>query len=172
MTFLASNTSQSQFISRYRLLCFLTLFLSVSSLWASETVTKVKDNPKFDPALANEVGADEYGMKQYVVAFLKRGPNRERSEEDALALQKAHMDNITKLANEGKLVLAGPFLGNDDFRGIYIFDVKTVAEAKLLTESDPAIKAGSLTMELKPWYGSAALMKVNQLHQQMSKKLM
>ncbi len=48
--------------------------------------------------------------------------------------------------------------------GIYIFNVETVKEAKKLTETDPVIIFGSLVMELKPWYGSAALMEVNEIH--------
>jgi len=79
------------------------------------------------------------------------------------------MDNINKLATNGKLVLAGPFFGNDDLRGIYVFNVKTIEEAQALTETDPAIKAGSLVMELKEWYGSAALMAINDIHKSLAK---
>jgi uncharacterized protein len=117
-----------------------------------------------DSALAEELGADDYGMRQYVMAFLKAGPNRSQSQEEAMKLQKAHLDNITRMANEGTLVLAGPFLDDGDIRGIYIFNVKTIEEARALTETDPAIQAGRLAMELHPWYGSAALMKVNEIH--------
>ncbi len=69
----------------------------------------------------------------------------------------------------GKLVLAGPFMDEGDLRGIYIFNVTTIEEAQSLTETDPAIQAGSLVMELKPWYGSAALMGVNSEHDRISK---
>jgi uncharacterized protein YciI len=50
-----------------------------------------------------------------------------------------------------QLILAGPFMGDGEIRGIYIFNVKTLEEAKALTETDPAIQAGSLVMELLPW---------------------
>ena len=60
-------------------------------------------------------------------------------------------------------------MDNDDLRGIYIFNVETIEEAEKLTKSDPAIQAGSLTMELKEWYGSAALMLVNDLHKKIAK---
>ena len=66
-------------------------------------------------------------------------------------------------------MLAGPFLDTGDLRGIYIFDVKTIEEAEALTKTDPAIQAGSLIMELKPWYGSAALMELNQRHKRVTK---
>ena len=76
----------------------------------------------------------------------------------------------SNLAEEGKLVLAGPFLDEGDLRGIYIFDVETVEEARALTETDPAIQAGRLIMELKPWYGTAALKKVTEIHGKLAAK--
>ena len=124
----------------------------------------------YDAALAGKLKADQYGMRTYVMAFLKAGPNRNRSREDAQELQQAHMANINRLAGEGKLVLAGPFADDGPLRGIYIFDVATVAEAEALTKTDPAIQAGSLVMELHPWYGSAALMMVNEVHAKIEQK--
>lgn len=123
----------------------------------------------FNAALAERLGADEYGMRPYVMALLKKGPNRTKDKIEAQRLQRAHMDNISRLAEAGKLVLAGPFLDDGDLRGIYIFDVKTVEEAQALTETDPAIQSGQLVMELHPWYGSAAVMDINRVHQQVAK---
>lgn len=125
---------------------------------------------EFEEDLAKALGADEYGMKSYVMAFLKKGPNRDLDTTAAAELQRAHLDNISRLAKDNKLVIAGPFIDDGDIRGIYIFDVETIEDAKILTESDPAIKAGSLVMELHPWYGSAALMKMNEIHNKVAKK--
>jgi uncharacterized protein YciI len=124
----------------------------------------------YDAALASKLGADENGMKMYVMAFLKAGPNRNRPREEAQKLQAAHRANIDRLAKEGKLVLAGPFGDDTELRGIYIFDVKTVAEAEALTKTDPAIQAGQLVMELHPWYGTAGLMTIPALHEQLEKR--
>jgi hypothetical protein len=55
-------------------------------------------------------------------------------------------------------------------RGIYIFDVRTLEEAQALTATDPAIQAGRLEMELHPWYGSAALLKINEWHERLAKE--
>lgn len=126
-------------------------------------------NEQFDPKLAKELGADDYGMHNYVMAFLKSGPNRDQDSLEAIKLQRAHLDNIKRLADEGKLVVAGPFLDDSEVRGIYIFNVSTVEEAEALTKTDPAIKAGRLVMELHPWYGSAALMQVPKVHKSVSK---
>ena len=123
----------------------------------------------YDSTLAVKLGADEYGMKKYVMAFLKSGPNRTQDAETAAQIQRAHMENITRMAEEGKLVLAGPFMDGGELRGIYVFNVATLEEAKALTESDPAVQAGRLIMELHPWYGSAGLMQVNEIHNRIQK---
>jgi uncharacterized protein len=124
---------------------------------------------KYDSIKAIKYGADEYGMKKYILAYLKRGPNRDQDSVTAAELQKAHLKNITRLAEEGTLVLAGPFLDDEEVRGIYIFDVETIEEAKALTETDPAIKAGRLDMELRPWYGTAALKEITQISKTLEK---
>ncbi len=129
----------------------------------------VGDASGYDSLYAEKLGADQYGMHPYVMAFLKAGPNRDQTEEEANELQTAHMENIGRLAESGDLVLAGPFMDDSEFKGIYIFDVKTVEEAEKLTKTDPAIQAGRLVMELHPWYGSAAVMEINEIHQRIAK---
>ncbi|GAA5522388.1 YciI family protein [Aliifodinibius salicampi] len=150
------------------------LLLSIVALGctneASQDGNNISEELSYDQELAAELGADEYGMRRYVVALLKSGPNREHDEETAQKLQEGHMSNIRRLATEGKLIVAGPFLGDGELRGIYIFDVSSVEEARELTETDPAIQAGRLEMELHPWYGSAGLKKVNEIHSQISKE--
>jgi uncharacterized protein YciI len=123
----------------------------------------------YDASLSAKLEADENGMRTYVMAFLKAGPNRERPREEAQRLQAAHRANIDRLAAEGKLMVAGPFADDTPLRGIYIFAVPTVAEAEALTRTDPAIQAGQLAMELHPWYGSAALMMVPAVHATLQK---
>jgi len=50
-----------------------------------------------------------------------------------------------------KLIVAGPFGDEGTLRGIFVFRVSSIEEARLLTETDPAIKAGRLALELHPW---------------------
>jgi uncharacterized protein YciI len=147
-------------------------FLSLSAL--GQTPAK-KDDPapsKFDAALAKKVGADQMGMRKYVLAILKTGPKDAEIQGDARkALFKGHFDNMTRLAEEGKLAVAGPF--NDPakkYRGLFILAVSTVEEAKALAETDPTVKAGVLIVEYVPWYGSASLMLSNELHEKVAKE--
>ncbi|MFN3801580.1 YciI family protein [Belliella pelovolcani] len=128
-------------------------------------------NENFDAELAKKLGADDYGMKTYIMAFLMAGDKvAEYSPEQRAEIQKGHMANINKLAEEGKLILAGPFINGGEKRGIFVFDVSTKAEAEKLTNTDPAIQAGVLKMELIEWYGSAALMMLSEFYPKIQKK--
>lgn len=149
----------------------IALYSCQPSTPAKETAsTEASPESGYDVELAAELGADDYGMRSYVMAFLKRGPNRSADSLTAANLQRAHLDNIKRLAKEGKLILAGPFMDSGDVRGIYVFAVATIEEAEALTATDPAIQAGSLVMELHPWYGSAALMKLEDYYPRITKK--
>jgi uncharacterized protein YciI len=150
---------------------FLALLIfSVTASFAQRKYPPRHTKPKLDTMMIKRTGADEYGMKKYVVAFLKKGPNRNQDSATAAQLQKAHLDNITSLVNMGKLVVAGPFTDDGELRGIYVFNVATIEEAKKLTETDPAVQAGRLEMELHPWYASAALMEIPLLHTKIERK--
>lgn len=125
----------------------------------------------FDPELAKRLGADERGMKNYVLCILKTGPEdgeiKGKAREEIFA---GHFANIARLADEGKLAVAGPFGKNDrSYRGLYIFNVATVEEAEKLVMLDPAVKAGIFVPELTPWYGSAAMMVVPETHKKLEK---
>lgn len=165
--------TQKLFFQIVLMLLFVSLVGSCSDKIEENTGNAFAANSvqsAYDGQLADELGADDYGMKQYVMAFLKTGSNRDQDSLLAAELQRAHLENIRRMAEEGDLVLAGPFMDSGEFRGIYIFNVQTVEEAQKLTETDPAIQAGRLVMELHPWYGSAALVKVNEIHGQISKQ--
>lgn len=128
---------------------------------------------KFDEKLAKSLNADEYGMKKYVFCLLKSGTNTTVSKEESKKLFEGHMANINKLAKEGKLVVAGPFMKNDrNYRGIYIFNVETIEEAKTLVATDPAIKANLLAAELTPWYCTAALQETVKIHEKIARTKM
>ena len=117
---------------------------------------------------AQALGADDYSMNMYVMAFLNRGPHKDFDVQEPQELQVAHMANINNVAEESKLILKDPFFDDGDLRGIYIFDITSIAEAEALTNSDPAIKEGSLGMELIEWYGSAVLMELNEMYTQIA----
>ena len=145
--------------------------IALSLLAVALTCVAMADDRAFDPELAKRLGADERGMKTYVLCILKTGPkDAEIKGDERTKIFEGHFANIGRLADEGKLAVAGPFGKNDkSFRGLYIFNVPTVEEAEKLVMLDPAVKAGVFVPDLTPWYASAAMMIVNETHKKIQK---
>lgn len=121
--------------------------------------------PKFDAELAKKLGGDKNGMKMYVIAFLKTGPNDIPAGKERNELFQGHFANMNRLEAEGKLAVAGPFEKNDGgFRGLFILNAGTIEEARKLVDTDPVVKSGLMIVELYKWYGSASLMATPEIH--------
>ena len=125
--------------------------------------------PAYDAELAQRLGADERGMRSYVLVILKTGPNKMPAGPERDAMFKGHFANINRLAAEGKLALAGPFDGADGWRGLYIFAVADIEEARRLVATDPVVASGEMVPEFHKYYGSAALLQVNDAHPRLVK---
>lgn len=119
---------------------------------------------EYDAELAAKLGADEYGMKSYVFVVLKTGKVTLDDPDESRKVFAGHFSNMARLAEEKKLVLAGPFVDGAPKRGMYIFNVTTIAEAEELVKTDPAVEAGVFDYELTKLYCSAALMSINEIH--------
>jgi uncharacterized protein YciI len=88
----------------------------------------------------------------YYFAFLLRGATWTPEQTPELVrLQEAHLANIRRLAEAGTLVVAGPFSDGGPLRGVFVFKTETMEEAKALADTDPAVRAGRLALELHPW---------------------
>lgn len=126
--------------------------LVFSCLGMSQTL-----NEKYDSILAKKYGADNYGMKNYILVLLKTGPTQIEDKAKVSELFAGHLSNIGKLVDERKMIVAGPLAKNELYRGIFILDMTDLDAARNLMDTDPAIKAGLLEPILLKWYGSAAL---------------
>ncbi len=147
-----------------RCIIIVALALAAGTLLAQE-------NPKFDSKLAQATGADDNGMRGYVLVILKTGTRvPDGPERDAMF--KGHFANMNRLAADGKLVQAGPLDGVDGWRGLFVFATPDIEEARKLVATDPVVVKGEMIPEFHKYYGSAALMLVNDLHGKISKKPM
>ncbi|MBW7913515.1 MAG: hypothetical protein H3C54_07435 [Taibaiella sp.] len=119
----------------------MILLLSLLSLQA---FAQTKEAPK----------EEGFEMKQYYFVMLTKGERRGEITDTAVIneIQRGHLANINRLAEMGKIVVAGPFGDNGNWRGIFIFDCPTEDEVKELLNTDPAIKAGRLAYEIHPWW--------------------
>lgn len=115
-------------------------------------------NPSYDQELATKLGADDYGMKSYAFVILKTGPNSSTDKAFVDSCFRGHFENMNRMVEDGKLVVAGPFSRNEkSYRGIFILDTTDSTEVQRLLNSDPSINEGLLEAEVYGWYGSAAL---------------
>ncbi|MBC3765129.1 YciI family protein [Neptunicella marina] len=125
----------------------------------------------YNQQLAEQLGADQYGMKSYVLVILVTGSQDDKitDPQQREALFKGHFANMSKLAENSKLVLAGPLMDAKPKRGIFILNTASIDDAREMVEADPAVKAGIFNYELFNYYGSAALMKINDIHKTIQK---
>jgi uncharacterized protein YciI len=152
---------------------------ALRSLWAAMVFASVTllstaraedAAPAFDPALAEAVGADENGMRRYVLVILKTSPTPVPPGPARDEMFKGHFANMKRLADAGKLALAGPLDGVDGWRGLFIMAVSDIEEAKALVATDPVVAQGEMIPEFHKYFGSAALMLVNDGHARVARK--
>ena len=153
---------------RPALFLFAIVFVVAHCVSAQDSIKPDKKNPAFDAELAKKLGADKMGMKNYVLVILKTGPTTVPAGKERDEIFKGHFANIHRLADEGKLAVAGPFGDNNDWQGMFIFNVESIEDGKKLTETDPVIKSGLMIPEFHKLYCSAALMEVNKIHQKVA----
>lgn len=117
-----------------------------------------KTNPNYDADLAKRLGADDYGMKKFILVILKTGSNESSNKAAKDSCFAGHMKNMSTMVDNKQLIVAGPISKNEkSYRGIFILNLSTIEDAKKLLKTDPAINAKYLKPELYEWYGSAAL---------------
>ncbi|MDB6094365.1 MAG: hypothetical protein JWM32_1927 [Verrucomicrobia bacterium] len=91
-------------------------------------------------------------LTTYYFALITKGPNFEAyDKEDRTKIQSLHMRNMERMASLGKLLVAGPFSDNGDWRGIFIFKCASLEEARALAATDPAVATGRFKIEVHPW---------------------
>jgi len=151
---------------RLHALALATLLALPLACAAAEPAT----TPVYDAALAKSLGADERGMRQYVLVILKTGPNKMAAGEARTRMFEGHFANMGKLAGEKKLVLAGPLDGKEGRRGIFVFNTPDIETATAWVATDPVIMNGEMAAEYHKFYGSAAMMMLNDVHGKIEKK--
>ena len=130
-----------------------TRAISIAAAALLAVLSAVAQTPPEAPKTV--IGPGGFEMTTYYVGFLYRGPKwTPEQTPETEALQKAHLANIQKMAEAGKLLVAGPFTDGGDLRGLYVFRVATMEEAQALAATDPAVKAGRLRLEFHPWFAA------------------
>lgn len=99
-------------------------------------------------------GGDTIIMQQYFIAFLKAGPNRSQTKEEADSLQVLHLNHLSRMYELGYADISGPFGDDGEIRGITIYNTPTLEMADSLANADPMVRAGRLVIEMHPWWAA------------------
>ncbi|MFH5832307.1 YciI family protein [Halalkalibaculum sp. DA3122] len=133
----------------------LLLLLASMALpgWAQDAVPAEESSP--EPETFQMQWEDStVTMQKYFIVFLKSGPERSQSKEEAEEIQQQHLDYLSKVYREGHTSITGPLGDDGDIRGIVIYNTATLEQARSLAEQDPAVKAGRLVVEVHPWWAA------------------
>lgn len=99
-------------------------------------------------------------MPTYVFCVLECGPRSgQGTADERKAMFAGHMGNINRLAQTRELLMAGPYDKPADTarRGVLVFDVAPLAEARQLAATHPGVIAGEFTPRLRRMTARTAL---------------
>jgi uncharacterized protein YciI len=86
----------------------------------------------------------------YTFVFLNKKEDKAELPKEAVdKLMKGHMDNMGRLAKEGKLIAAGPFEGGG---GIFIFNTTSIDTANAWLSTDPGVQTKRWDVEVLPYH--------------------
>ncbi len=140
------TTSRSA--ARAALLC-CALFAGTAGAQESSPGAAPKDKPTRAKA------AHQMEFEKHYLVILRRGPSwTPEVTREVERIQSEHLAHLHRMAESGKLVIAGPCGEQEDpaFRGMCLYKTETLAEARRLAEEDPAVKAGRLQVEVMAWF--------------------
>ena len=103
----------------------------------------------------------EMTLRQYYVAFLMSGEVRSQTKEEATEIQNKHIAYLTKLWEDGIILLNGPFDEESAMRGMSIYATDSAEKAREYAENDPAVKSGRLKIEIHPWWSAPFVPEFN-----------
>jgi uncharacterized protein YciI len=129
-----------------RIICCVALLGSVNAMATEEAKPAASPLP--------QASGTPMEFDSFIVVLLVRPPNApERPKAELDQLGEGHMATIRRLADEGKLLKAGPFedFSGRNVRGMFILKTDSVDQAREWVATDP-VKAGRLAPEFLKWY--------------------
>lgn len=147
-----------------KLITLLAILICITTNAIAQT------NKAYDSVLAKKLNGNANGMKSYYLVILKTGTANITDKATSDSLFRGHMNNIQRLAAENKMVVAGPIGKNDKtYRGIFILNTASLEEAQKMVATDPAVQAKVFDAEYYPWFATAALQEIMEIHKKITK---
>jgi len=127
------------------------------------------------PGLGCRATEEAPAKPQYVVVFLVNGPETaSKTPEERQTIMAGHLANIGRLADEDKLLIAGPFVPpvpDDKLRGLFILNTPDVETARAWANTDPGVMEGVFALEFAPFRTAAPLRRSLDLYRAESAEL-
>ena len=102
------------------------------------------------PAAMQQAYPPPADLQTYYIYFLNKGPNYGKgTPEEQKEIQGKHMAHLNSLGAAGKI--AGPIGTEGPRRGVVVLKADSLAAARATGEADPAVKAGTFTVETYTW---------------------
>ena len=98
---------------------------------------------------AHTYPASPTAERDYVFVLLKTGPATGLSPDAQREAFAGHFSNMERLADEGELLIAGPYMPPKpaDHRGLFVIDETTIDAGMAHAATDPTTKAGIFVLE-------------------------
>jgi uncharacterized protein YciI len=94
-------------------------------------------------------------VEAFELVLLRRPASAPDYDDETIErIQRDHLEFHARLRTEGRVVTNGPVLDQPDqsFRGLTFYRTGSLAKARSLAETDPAVVAGRLTVEVMTWW--------------------
>ncbi len=140
-TYFEPTKSPARYLSQVLFLLCCDVFCNYATVNAQQT-------------FEYEEGDTTYVMQEYYVVYLNAGDQPKLDSTEAARIQTAHLAHLERMAQEGYLSIVGPFGDEGSPRGMCIYNTATAQEADSLAHIDPAVKAGRLRVEVRPWWAA------------------
>ena len=140
--------------------------------WLARKQLVASNGPLHDPMLAvlRDRAPAEWGlpsvdgdppprdqMMVYFVGHLFLGPNQDLPGSEGDRIQKEHLAYMRRQSEAGHYILTGPFADREDPRGLLVMRAESIEAAREIVAADPAVRAGVLRVEIRPWYAAKGI---------------
>ena len=107
--------------------------------------------------------------RDYVFVFIRTGPTTGLTPEEEQTAFAGHFSNMTRMAEEGQLLIAGPLgapKSQPDHRGIFVFDTESLQTGTEWAHTDPTTKLGVFVLDCYTFTTDAPLTDLPELDRQ------
>jgi len=105
--------------------------------------------------MTGELGEEPTKFDEFELVILVSGAHPPELDDEASALlHRRHLGHLQAMRRAGHIKVSGPLDEQPDprMRGLSLYQVGSIEEARRLASLDPAVQAGRFALEIMKWY--------------------